>query len=177
MILLFIIILIIIYCLFYESFENNYIFYNENKEFIKPDDNIVNQVYNFIDEKDIVLEIGSDSVRSIIINSLLKNSSNHLVIEPNPRLLEINRNDLSFIVTSKPISNYNKLKEIYKLDFNVIVINCRSCFCELIKVFNTNIRFFDKIFITKPNKCDLDKLKETGYLLVDRYDDNYVFIK
>lgn len=170
MILLFIIIFIV-FCLFYESFEN------ENKEIINLNENVVNQVYNFIDEKDVILEIGSDNIRTIIINSLLKKSFNHLVIEPNPKLLEINRNGLSFQVTNKPISSYIELKETYKLDFNVLIINCRSCFCNLIEVFGTNIRFFDKIFLTNPDKCDLDKIKELGYILADRYNDNYIFLK
>ena len=168
--ILLVIIIIIIFCLFYENFENG------NKEIIKSDDNIVEQVNNFIDEKDVVLEIGSDSIRTIIINSLLKDSANHLVIEPNPKLLEMNRNGLSFKVTTDKISTYNDLIEKHKLKFNVLVINCRLCFCKIMEVFNTNIRFFDKIFLTNPDKCDLDKIKELGYILANRYQDNYVFL-
>ena len=155
--LIIIIIIIMLFCFYYENFE----------------DDVVKQIYNFIDEKDVILEIGSDNIRTLIINSLLKNSSNHLVIEPYYKSSEFK----NIRVTTDRITTYNDLVEKHKLNFNVLVINCKSCFCKIMEVFNTNIRFFDKIFLTNPDKCDLDKMNELGYILTDRYQDNYLFLK
>ncbi len=132
---LFVILLLILFYISYknksiyiEKYENNN--YNEFLEFISKhtfydeDDQLIDhknyeideqyQVYQFIESKDIVLELGGryGSV-STVINKMVDHKNDHVVVEPDNNVipsLEKNKsiNNCKFTICPKFISNKNK---------------------------------------------------------------------
>jgi FkbM family methyltransferase len=134
----FFLLVILLLILFYISYKNKSIFiekyennnYNEFLEFINKhtfydeNDNLIDhkkeeideqyQVYQFIESKDIVLELGGryGSV-STVINKMVHHKNNHVVVEPDNNVihsLEKNKsiNNCKFTICPKFISNKNK---------------------------------------------------------------------
>ena len=119
-----------------------------------------------INSDDCVLELGGSIGRnSCVINSILKNKSHHLVIEPSineARKLKNNRdnNNLGFLIEESAISDvplyskgwytfttqingsvkvntisYNDIISKYNLNFNVLVIDNEGNFVSMLKSF------------------------------------------
>jgi len=120
----------------------------------------------YIKPNDVVLELGGSLGRnSCVINSILQDKTQHVVIEPSIRELEIlkhNRdaNNLKFHIENSAISDhplyslnwytynepiensvqvntitYTQLQEKYPLNFNVLVIDNEGHFVEMLKAF------------------------------------------
>ena len=120
----------------------------------------------YIEETDCVLELGGSIGRnSCVINSLLKDKSKHVVLEPSTNEIAFlinnkNNNDLKYNIeiaalSSKPlyslgwetyeekVENSNKincitlseLREKYKLPFNVLIIDNEGNFVKTLKDF------------------------------------------
>ncbi len=123
-------------------------------------------IIKHLKEDDIVLEIGGSCGRaSCMINSLLKNKSNHVVVEPNTdeaKYLKRNRdvNNFKFhieqnVISKKPLYSlkwktfdtpqegstkvnnitYDQLIKKYKLKFNVIIADCEGALVCILENF------------------------------------------
>tara|TARA_R100000734_G_C3315394_1_gene107321 strand:- start:1421 stop:2011 length:591 start_codon:yes stop_codon:yes gene_type:complete len=140
--------------------------FNENNKLVDINNIEVNeqrQARNYINENDIVLEIGAryGSV-SCIVNSILNNKKNQVVVEPDNRVwdaLEKNKkiNNCDFEIVKGFISNKNlklnylncpystfssegqsdipsyKLKDISNLKFNVLIADCEGFLGEFLE--------------------------------------------
>lgn len=120
----------------------------------------------YLKDDDCVLELGGSLGRnSCVINSVLKNKSNHVVIEPSKEelvTLAQNRdvNNLGFHIENSAISacrlfsagwetykeqrantvecatiSYDNLKQKYPIDFNVLIIDCEGHIVDMMKSF------------------------------------------
>lgn len=165
-----------------------------------------------IKSNDNVLEIGGNIGRnSLIISSLLNNSSNLVVLESDTYIssqLDTNRkiNNFNFkiinAVLSKnkliqrkwttilsnellpgykwvPIINLNELREITKIKFNVLVLDCEGAFYYILKDFPEILEGITKIiiendFMRNEHKDYVsDILKLNKFKVIDSLDLNF----
>lgn len=149
-----------------------------------------------IKPNDIVLELGARyGTVSTVINKILNNKKNHVVIEPDPNVLNsLKKNranhQCEFEIFTGVITNKNKIKvnqngygtyvsetdgidentietityknfcKKYNLKFNVLVVDCEGCFCDVLDSIGDDITNFDKILIEldQENLCNYDNI-------------------
>lgn len=137
-----------------------------NKRLLKKEIPEQLMVLKHLNENNKVLELGGSIGRnSCIINYLLKDKTNHVIIEPSKKelnILEKNRdiNNFEYIIENSALSDvklysrgwntytekvnksvevniisYNKLINKYNINFDTLIVDCEGHFVNIIKTF------------------------------------------